>query len=66
MVSDEVLKALEWAVRELEEWDAYQRRPERGDYGVECACCMGEMFDAADRDKLASAREALAAAKVKA
>lgn len=42
-----------WAAKELSEWDEYQKRPESGDWGVECACCMGEMFDAEDREKIA-------------
>ncbi len=50
---------LSWAVTELEEWDAYQKRPERGDCGVECACCMGEMFDAESRARLQEVRSAL-------
>ena len=59
-----LLEALEWAIRQLDEWDAYQKRPDSGGWGVECACCMGEMFDADDRARLNAARAALAAAKV--
>jgi hypothetical protein len=43
----------------LAEIDEYQQRPERGDWGVECACCMGEMFDGSDRAALAEIDAAL-------
>lgn len=51
--ASELQRLARWAAQQLAEWDAYQKRPERGDYGVECACCMGEMFDAEDRDMVA-------------
>jgi len=40
----------------IDDLDQYQKRPDRGDYGVECACCMGELFDADDRVKIEVAR----------
>jgi len=56
-VDDELITLARWAAQELAERDAYQNRPERGDWGVECACCMGEMFDAEDRAKIARLAE---------
>jgi hypothetical protein len=44
----------------VDDLDQYQKRPERGDFGVECACCMGELFDASDREKIEAARIARA------
>ena len=38
--------------------DEYMKRPERGDYGAECALCMGELFDD-DRTDIADIRTAL-------
>ena len=43
----------------IAEIDAYQKDPERGEFGVECACCMGELLDD-DRETLASIDAALA------
>jgi len=42
----------------VDETDAYQKRPESGDWGVECACCMGELFQD-DRAAIETARQAL-------
>ena len=42
----------------VDETDAYQKRPESGDWGVECACCMGELFQD-DRASIETARQAL-------
>lgn len=44
--------ALKKARHILYDIDEYQKRPERGDWGVECACCMGELLDD-DRKDLA-------------
>lgn len=49
---EEVEAALKRARLIIQCIDDYQRRPERGDYGVECACCMGELLDD-DRSALA-------------
>jgi hypothetical protein len=43
----------------IDETDSYQKRPGNGDWGVECACCMGELFDGADRIRINIARAAL-------
>ena len=56
---DELVKGLRWAVTELDEWDQYQRRPTRSDYGVECACCMGEMFDKDALERITSLKDRL-------
>lgn len=42
----------------VDETDEYQKRPESGDWGVECACCMGELFQC-DRADINTARTAL-------
>ena len=42
----------------VDETDEYQKRPESGDWGVECACCMGELFQC-DRADIDTARTAL-------
>ena len=54
--------ALEAARQIITEIDDYMRRPERGDWGVECACCMGELLDD-DRDAIARIDITLAALK---
>jgi len=43
----------------IDETDSYQKRPGNGDWGVECACCMGELFDGTDRIRINNARAAL-------
>jgi hypothetical protein len=43
----------------IDELDAYQKRPGNGDWGVECACCMGELIDRADSIRIDEARAAL-------
>ena len=43
--------ALEDARRIITEIDDYMKRPELGDWGTECACCMGELLDD-DRDAI--------------
>lgn len=54
-----VREALVKARTLIAEIDDYQKRPERGDYGVECACCMGELLDD-DRQTIAEIDAALA------
>ena len=54
--------ALEAARQIITEIDDYMKRPERGDWGVECACCMGELLDD-DRDAIARIDITLAALK---
>lgn len=55
-----------WALREarriIAEIDDYMKRPERGDWGVECALCMGELLDD-DRDTIARIDATLATLK---
>lgn len=51
-----------WALAELDSLKAYMTRPERGGYGVECAVCRNEWFNAGDREALEEARSALEAA----
>lgn len=41
----ELREALGDARRIIAEIDDYMKRPERGDWGVECALCMGELLD---------------------
>lgn len=55
----QLLEALALAVEILDEIDAYQKRPESGDWGAECACCMGELFDNGEREKIAKMRDAI-------
>lgn len=55
----ELRAALADARRIIAEVDEYQKRPESGDYGVECACCMGELLDD-DREAIARFDEVLA------
>lgn len=57
-----LLEALAEARRIIAEIDDYQRRPERGEYGVECACCMGELLDD-DHEAIARIDSALTKAK---
>jgi hypothetical protein len=40
--------------------DAYQKRVGLGEYGTECACCRGELFDDGERPLIAAARATLA------
>lgn len=40
-----MLEALRDANRIIADIEDYMKRPDRGDYGVECALCMGELFD---------------------
>lgn len=54
--------ALEAARQIITEIDDYMKRPERGDWGVECACCMGKLLDD-DRDAIARIDITLAALK---
>jgi hypothetical protein len=52
-------RALEELLAIVDEVDAYQKRPGNGDYGVECACCMGELFDWLDCKRIENARATL-------
>ena len=54
-----LVEALQEARRIITEIDDYMKRPERGDWGTECALCMGELLDD-DRDALARIDAALA------
>lgn len=40
----------------LDGLDEYQKRPGNGDWGVECICCRGEIFNKADRAAIEAAR----------
>ena len=44
-VVQELVEALTAARKIIAEIDEYMKRPECGDYGVECALCMGELLD---------------------
>lgn len=50
---------LAWALCELYGLKKYMARPERGDYGVECAVCMGEWFEEGDLIEMDNARQLL-------
>jgi len=56
---DKLVEGLRWSVTELEEWDQYQRHSSRGEWGVECACCMGEMFEKNDLERITGLRALL-------
>ena len=43
----------------LNDLDEYIKRPGHGEYGVECAVCMGEWFEPGDRDAINEATAAL-------
>lgn len=49
---DALVEALTDARRIITDIEGYMARPERGDWGVECALCMGELFDD-DREAIA-------------
>ena len=57
----QLVGALGEARRIITEIDDYMMRPERGDWGTECALCMGELLDD-DRDALARIDTALSQA----
>ena len=59
---DGLVEALRAARRVIRELDQYQSDPRRGDYGVECACCMGELLDD-HQDAIAQIDAALSAIK---
>ncbi|XII74805.1 hypothetical protein ACGGKE_03675 [Sphingobium naphthae] len=40
-----LVTALRRARRIIDDIDGYMKRPGRGDWGEECACCMGELLD---------------------
>lgn len=50
---DALAGALRKARQVIADIDDYMKRPGRGDWGEECACCMGEMLDD-DREAIAS------------
>lgn len=47
-----LIEALEAARKIIADIDDYMKRPSRGDWGEECACCMGELLDD-DRNAIA-------------
>lgn len=53
-----LVEALEKARKIIADIDDYMKRPSRGDWGEECACCMGELLDD-DRDAIAKIDAAL-------
>ncbi len=53
---DEAIAALAGVLKIIDGIDEYQNRKERGEWGVECACCMGELFDHGERPVIESAR----------
>ena len=56
---DEAVRNGQGLLRLIDETDEYQKRPDSGAWGVECACCMGELFDGSDRVVIEQARQAL-------
>lgn len=56
---DEAVRNGRGLLRLIDETDEYQKRPDSGAWGVECACCMGELFDGSDRVVIEQARQAL-------
>ena len=54
----ELCEALREARKIIADIDDYMKRPERGDWGAECACCMGELLDD-DRETIALIDQAL-------
>lgn len=56
---DELRKALAGTVKLLDEIHEYQKRPDRGAWGVECALCMGELIESAEITIIEAARAAL-------
>jgi hypothetical protein len=53
-----LVEALREARRIIADIDDYMKRPSRGDWGEECACCMGELLDD-DRNAIAKIDAAL-------
>lgn len=47
----DLIEALRAARKIIADIDDYMKRPSRGDWGEECACCMGELLDD-DRDRI--------------
>ncbi|AXU19691.1 hypothetical protein C7W88_17050 [Novosphingobium sp. THN1] len=41
----DLIEALREARKIIADIDDYMKRPSRGDWGEECACCMGELLD---------------------
>ncbi len=56
-----VVEALREARRIIADIDEYMKRPGCGDWGEECACCMGELLDD-DREAIAHIDAALSLA----
>ncbi|SMC45588.1 hypothetical protein [Novosphingobium sp. B1] len=53
-----LVEALKTARKIIADIDEYMKRPGRGDWGEECACCMGELLDD-DRQAIAKIDAAL-------
>lgn len=56
---DEAGKVVEPLVTFLSDADDLQNRPDRGDWGVECALCMGELVEDSEKRTLEAARSLL-------
>lgn len=54
----DLIEALREARKIIGGIDDYMKRPSRGDWGEECACCMGELLDD-DRKSIAKIDAAL-------
>lgn len=52
-------EALAWSLCELYGLQEYMKRPENGEYGVECAVCRSEWFEADDLLEMDNARQLL-------
>jgi hypothetical protein len=57
-----LLEALKAARQIITDIDDYMKEPDRGDWGVECALCMGELLDD-DRQAIANIDAAIAQAQ---
>lgn len=57
-------ESLCWALAELRGLKTYMDRPERGEYGVECAVCRNEWFEESDLIEMDNARQLLNACGV--
>ena len=55
-------EALAKARKIIRDVEDYMARPDRGDWGTECALCMGELFDD-DREAIAAIDAALTASE---
>lgn len=52
-------EALAWTLANMRELKKYMERPDNGDYGTECAVCMGEWFDQEALLEMDNARQLL-------